>query len=293
MPGQGAAPSPVAAIKKLRPTSELKYGMWYITHRVFLYRLAIGSLIGVCGLLVLFNIWKWAVYLIEIPQSSAVRASLATGINYAAANAHFTAQPLVVDKTLLVPSGTNVYDALSELINPNARFVAEFDYAFLVGGTTTPMQHATLLPGDSGLFRYSPLTSVAGSPSIIFNNIVWKRLSAHDFADVQEYQKNRLRFTVSDFVFTPASQEGPGGSSISFKIKNESAFSYAEPHFMVGLYNGDVLVGALPWQADTFKSQEEKNVDLRSFVPLLQVTSIQLFPSVNIYSSSVYLQPGV
>lgn len=281
--------------KKFKTDSELSYGLWYVTHRVFLYRLGVGLLVTLCALLVGYSVVRWVVYLAEIPQSAYIQKNLSTANNYNAFHAHFDAQSLVIDKTLLLQSGSNTYDAVSEIINPNPHFIAQFDYVFNTQTTNTPPMRAVLLPGQDSIFKTSGLSNAAGSPNIILRNLMWQRLDPHLYPAPIEYQSNRLRFTLSGFTFIPASisVDTVGGSSISFKVKNESAFGYVQPRFLVGLYNNESLVGVLPWQIESFPSQAEKDVDLRSFVPGLQVTSIKLFPSINVYDNSVYLSPGV
>ncbi len=276
-------------------SKELKLSLWFVRHKVLLYRLTVGALIAVC-------IIEWAYSLASLGLFAAVgwradqqlRASLANFTNYAQMNERVAAQPIGILSTQVVPGGVNKYDAVAEVVNPNDHFIAQFDYSFALGGTKTNSMHAVLLPGEDRLVPLYGIESVAypGDATLVIEHLTWQRVSAHQVITPTEWQANRLNFQTSNFHFVPAeSPESAKTNIITFDYFNNTAFSYREPSFVVGLYSHQTLVGVLPLTLPDFVTFETKKVDLRSLVNNLQVDEVRVFPTINVYDLSAYLPP--
>ena len=120
----------------------------------------------------------------------------------------------------------------------------------------------------------------------------WNRISNHDIVDIASWQAERLNFIVSNFSFLRfGNTEDPSANVIKFDIQNDSAYSFVQPNFMVGLYQSNSLVGVMPLELNQFKAGETKSVDLRNFVSGLNVTDIKLFPIIDNYQKSSYIPP--
>jgi hypothetical protein len=98
---------------------------------------------------------------------------------------------------------------------------------------------------------------------------------------------------VTDFAFIRA-ETNPGvtAHSVRFTLTNNSAFSFKNPLFYVGLYNADTLVGIISLELHNLRAQETKSIDLRSFVQNLNVSDIKIFPRFDVFDPYVYLKPG-
>ncbi len=276
------------------PTSNFKWAIWYVTHKILLYKILVGFLIGFSVLTILFGLWKWGDYFIfGIAEDQLLERSISTAINYSGINQSFSAQPLQIAGTQILVSGVNRYDIISEVANPNPRFVASFDYAYQLGGdATTAAQHAMLLPGETRplvFLGYADGTPGA-STGLVLSNVTWDRIDAHQAPDIENWQKDRLNFVVTDFSFVASrSAEDANAHIIRFKLTDDSLYGYNAPSFQVGLFDNGSLVGILPWSLDRIKSGETVSVDLRSFAPDLNVSEIKVFPLINIYDKEVYL----
>lgn len=270
---------------------EFKYGTWYIKHRLILYKTLIGFLIGISAIFWLFSLWKWGVYILDYNKTQQLQQSLSGSVNYTGIHSHFSAQPLQVISSQVLPSGQNKYAAMAQVINPNGRFLIFFDYYFVVGGQNTPVQKTFLLPGESRPLSYLGVEN-AGGADLILENITWQRISAHDVVNTKDWQAYRLNFAVSDFVFLKSlAQEGNNADAVQFKLTNNSPYSYVNPDFYVVLSSSGGMVGILPLHLDSIKSLETKSIDLRSLAPGLYVSDIAVYPIINVYDSSAYLSP--
>ena len=271
-------------------SQELKWGFWYVKHKALLYKILVITLVSIDSIFVLFGLWRWGDYLLGWQDAQRVQNSLAASVNYTGIHPRYSAQPIQAINTQIFSSRENKYDAVAELINPNSRFLAKFNYYFIINGEKTPAQKTFLLPGESRLVAYLGIKDGAGSiPAIVLENIEYQRISAHKITDTISWQAYRLNFQVSDFVFLKSlAQEGANTDAIQFKLANASPYSYAAPDFYVALLQNGQMVGILPLHLDSINSLEIKNIDLRNFAPGLSVTEIVLYPIINVYDEGVY-----
>jgi hypothetical protein len=131
-----------------------------------------------------------------------------------------------------------------------------------------------------------------GAPVLFLDRVMWQRIPNALVADTQTWQAERLNFTVKDFSFTRAeSTEGVGSHIISFVVTNNSPYAYTAPRFYVALLLQQSIVGLMPLSIPQFKSLEERKIDVRSFVPTINVSDIKIFPLINVYDDTVYRKP--
>ena len=276
-------------------SSQLRYGLWLGRHQVLLYRLVLFLLV-IGGIVTWgFSLWSWGNYIIfGIPRDAQLAFDLSHFTNYTLFHERLQPAPLQIVSVELLPGGVNTFDAVAEVINPNQRWLANFSYHFVINGVATVAQDGFLLPGQSSVLVSFGSDGGGGSaPTIEITNIHWLKISNHTVADTVAWQADRLNFVVSNFVFGRAGEnfDSPTAQRIQFKFSNRSAFGYAAPHFAVGLYANQSLVGVIPLALDKFVSLETKDIDLRSFVPALTADSAQVFPFINVYDPAVYVAP--
>lgn len=274
---------------------DLAYSFWYVQHKVLLYRLLVVFLVALSIIFWVFSLFRWGEYLIfGLAEDAQLFQAVSVVPNYTSLQQHFAAQQLQVLNTHIVPSGANSYDAVSELTNPNGHFLVQFDYHYVIDGLRTDSQHAFLLPNETRIIGFLGLksSSYPGVANLVLERVAWKRISPHAITLPKAWQDDRLNFTISDFIFTPSGAgDGLQVNSISLSLTNNSAYAYKEPHFLLGLYNQDMLVGVAPFQLPSLASLETQKIDLRTFVPNIQVTTVQVYPLINVYDPTVYLSP--
>lgn len=274
-------------------TKELQYSLWYMKHKVLIYRLGIFSLILIIVFLFLLSGVLWTFYVAGIPAATELERVSTQAPNYTTVAERQKAIPLQVTQTSIFSGGVNKYDAVSEITNENIRFIARFVYSYIVGNQKTTPQNAVVLPGQSTLIANLGLTDAPSNATLEIDGLQWQRLSNHTLPDPKTYQADRLQFVVNNFVFTNVYSQGDlKVNRLTFNLTNASAYSYRQPQFYVGLYSGGGLVGVMPLQFDSFAAGETKAIDLRNFVNNAQVQSVEIFPRIDVYDESVYLPPA-
>jgi len=274
---------------------ELKLGLWFARNKVLLYKILIGSLIGLNIIFWVFSLWKWGDFLIfGITENTKLAQSATQFVNYTGIQAHFSPQPLQIITTQFFNSGPGKVDVVAEVANLNDRFVVRFDYYFMINGQKTDVNAGILLPGEDKPVAVLGLEDsvFSGTPELVLENLKWTRISSHDVKDVPSWQGERLNFAVSDVKFIrKGSEEGVAAAAIQFKLTNQGPYGFVNPKFYVGLYQGQAMVGVLPLELQRFHSQQIVDVDLRSFATNISVTDIKVFPLIDIYDPAVYMEP--
>ncbi|MEK7625369.1 MAG: hypothetical protein AAB467_03395 [Patescibacteria group bacterium] len=289
----------VSASRYIDPTGEftskdLKYGLWWVKYKVLLYRLLVAGLIALSIVFWVYSIPSWVVFLVQIPEASRVEKQSSEFINYNSIIRRFNQKPLQIISTNLFQGGVGKVDAVAEVANLNDDSYATFDYVFRISGTSTAPGKAIILAGSKTLAASLGLADMPGATgaALQIRNLQWQRVSAHDIPDVKSWQDSRINFTVRSTTFeNPITTPELKTNRLAFDLKNESAFGYKRPQFLVGLYSQGSLVGAMLLQTDDFHSLEMKSVDLRNFTSNLLVQSIEIFPQINIYDQDVFLPP--
>ena len=275
---------------------ELEYSLWWIRNKVLVYRITVFALLGINVLIWSFNIGKWGVYIFGLGEDKRMEIYSTRFYNYTLSQDHFKPKQLQTGTTNAFPGGVGKYDLVTEIQNPNHNFMAIIKYRYFLGVTSTGQFEGIVLAGDRSMLNILGLPEeqvAVGSVALQIENMGWKRISPHQVKDPPAWQEERLRFRIKDFTFQNSmATDGLKTNRIAFTLKNESAYAYKTPRFFVGLYSGDALIGVMPLQTEDFRSQEEKNIELRNFSSSLQPTEIKIFPQINLYDPAVYLSPG-
>ncbi len=286
--------------KYVDPTGEFgsgqfKWAMWYVKNKVMLYRLAVILLIIFSVTTISFSLWKAVNILVyDLTEKPIIEQQLSASIDYTVLHPRFSPFPIEILNTYVLPGGTERVDALAEVVNPNERYIATFDYYFDFGTTSTARQTAILLPLENKPVAIFGLDSAeyAGGSNFMIENLHWSRVSAHEVADVRSWQEDRLLFNIENFVFGFADSAGEANAnSIRFSLKNDTAYGYKNPLFYIGLYQGGTLAGVMKFDLLDFQSLETRQIDLRNFVQNLSVSEIKIFPVIDLYNKEVYLAP--
>lgn len=274
--------------------SEFKRGLWFVKHKILLYKLTVGFLIAWILIFGGYAIITFADYLVfGIASDLNLQKQLTIFPDYTNIQPKYAPIPLQVQGVSSLAGGSNSFDLAAQVFNPNKNFIVYFDYYFNVGDQKTPIQRGFLLAGETRPVVYFGLKGgYPGDVNLVMENVAWKRLRAQIIKDPINFQAERLNFLVSNFSFTSQSaSDDVGANVIKFDLKNDSAYGYRDASFVVGLMNGGGLSAAMPLLLRDFKAGETRNVDLRNFVSNLPVDNVQLFPLIDTYNKDMYLAP--
>lgn len=274
-------------------TGQFKWSLWFVKNKLLLYRLLVSFLIIFSVFTFGFSLWKgYGLLIYEFTIRADMERELAHSPNYGALNVVFTPMPVEILNTQIFTGGTDKIDVVSEIINPNERHVARFDYYYDFDGVQTERQTAVLLPTESRPVAALGLDTdeFTGSANIVIGSVSFTRVNNHKIPDLAAWMEERLNFGVENFVYTPADGD-LGANSIKFSLANMSPYGYRHPYFYVGLLQNGGLVGLMKFDLLDLQSQETREIDLRNFVQNLAVSEIKLYPLIDLFDDGVYLAP--
>lgn len=275
-------------------SSQFKRSVWFAKHKVALYKMTVFVLIVASIGFWVYGLIGIGDYIVNgIKQDALLQRNLASFPDYSGLAERYGAKPLQVDGLYSYANGSKAYNLTAQVTNLNNNFIVHFDYHFVVGTESTPSQHGFILAGQSVPLTYFGYNNSLNGFNLVFENVVWKRVSLHTIKNAIDWQNERLNFVISDFAFSSAA----GGTDVSsnrltFKLQNNSSYNYKHADFIVGLMQSGSLASVMLLSLDNFQSLETRDIDLRNYDSSLLANDVVVYPMIDIYDPSVYLAPG-
>ncbi len=276
---------------------KLKWGYWWVTHKVQVRRWFTVFLAIVAFVLVGYAAYGFADW--YFGSGVRERAALATYLQPAIDISLFrrdTPKKPVIEPVSILATGEGTFDMIARITNPSKSFWMDFDYRFVSGGSVVgTVQHGFLLPASS---KYLYLLGVKGtrpgSASMELNNVSVHRVDPHVIKpDYVTWGRARLNFKITDIKFTPPAPTDPlAVSRATFTVKNDTGFGYWNAGFFVMLRSESSIVGANYVVITELRAGQTRTVDASWFADVPGVTDVQVTPDVNIFDDRVYIPPG-
>ena len=279
-------------------TKELRASEWYVRHRVLLGKLGTGSLVAICVLLNGYALLAWGNYLFfGLVEDAAMESQVVASVqNYNRIKPLYQAQAFQVNEVNSFALGSDRYDFVANITNPNKRFLGELTYSFQYSGGKTEPRTTIMLPGRTRPVAERGVES-SGLPAgiqFIIEDIKWKKINPHVVFDPEAYIDERLKFEFSNFDFVQKSAAADRPSNqMRFDIRNKSSYSFWQPTIYIELLNGTQTVGLMTTIIDKFLSGETRTVDLRNTTENLVVTDIRVHPYVNVFVLDEFMKVRV
>jgi len=278
---------------------QLKWGYWWVTHKVqvrkvftFFLALVALALVGYAG----FGFADWY-FGSGVKERQDIGQLARTVINYPAFHEKFAPQELNIEGTSVLEAGEGMYDLATRLANPNASWWAEFDYQFLSGTEPlTASRRGYILPGDVK-YLIGLGTKAASFPSgaaVAVANLVWHRLDNHVVRpDYATWSASRLNFLINDVKFqAPDPADQLKVSRASFTLQNDSGYGYWKVGFFIALLKDEQLVGANYVTVSELRAGDVRPVEASWFSDLPSVDRVEVTPEVNLFDNGVFIPPG-
>lgn len=265
-----------------------KRGVWWIDHRAKLKKVGLGVFIIFDALLLLFVGWKFLdAFAISYDAENNSVAGMAVlgqselhGFSDSAA-----AAPLSIGEVGAVAAGDETnYDLYGLVVNPNADWYAVFQYAFKLKDGETAEETGFILPGEEKILAvFKATTSRTTSVDLILRNVEWYRVDAHMIPDYEIWAAEHT-MQISEASF---SRDGEAATA-SFVVKNQTAFSFWQPSFIVALWRGSTLGGLIRLTTAEIESGETETLSARWFGAVPAVTKIDVYPEINLLDAAAY-----
>ena len=271
----------------------LKASYWYVSHKLQLRQGLIVFLIVLSLILYSYSLYKaLAIFLIDDRSWAQDLSSLTESpIDYSYFRQANKAQELELLSFESADGRQNRYDFIAKVFNPNADFVAEAVLFQLISGNEIIAEKTGFIYPEAekyiAFFGQEILGEV--NPILKIAKVNWRRVRGFESLSLA-----RLQFEISDIKFKSARESGLGGdlavSTLNFKIKNNSAFSYWQVGVYLVLLSGQRVAGANYLTLDQFSSGETRQAEMRWYETLPPISKVEILPEVNILDPAVYMR---
>jgi len=271
---------------------ELKFGEWYLKHRV-LIRKALVAILFLFSLVTLGgSLTYWGYYYSSgyWTDKQITTQEIEQFQNYRNLQPLYEAKPVEVSNVNILKTASEKYNVVAQINNVNKRWWGKITYHFNFSGGETEKKEAMLLPGRENtraIFGVENDNITQGAEFAI-DDMEWKKVNPHNIPQVQNYMRARLNFPVNNFSFSTGDDDTP--PNVNFSVTNNTAYSYWDGRFLVEFYDGNSLVAVKDINLEKFRTGEERQVNL-TFLENINITRMELNPKINAFTQEAYMEP--
>jgi len=271
---------------------KLKFSYWYISHKLQLKKVLAGFLIVISVGLFSYSIYSASLTLFVYDQEyrdmiSAMSMPLIDYQYFHQKNKPFSLQ---LGSFEVISANDGRYDFLVKINNFNDKWIAESAVIQLFDGSRLVATKSTFIyPGQDKFVIFFGKTDVSPSTALVkISDVKWRR-----YLEFDNFASARLNFEVSDIKFNSAGKLNTPGvlpvSNLSFKIKNNTAYSYWQVGVYMILMTGNGIGGANYFAIDQFRAGEERKVEMNWYEPLPPIYEVKIIPEVDIFDAGSYM----
>lgn len=253
---------------------QLRFSYWYITNKLLLRRVIIFILAIIASAFWIYTIVGLVLFLLDFERiDNQAKQSL-----FSPADTSWSAQS-GAPKSIELGGGMSFagadgsFDLVTEISNPNADWLAEFDYNFRPESTSSVAQKSFLLPGESKYLM--DLGKSFSEINLEISNIKWRRIYQYD-----KLKESHHRFIIENqWLFPPVKAGDPG--RVKFEIINESPYGYWDAWAIIESYSGGNLVSINRAPLSAIKAGEVRAVELNWLQDLPGIDNFMVDIDVN------------
>ncbi|HCC23586.1 TPA: hypothetical protein DF272_05435 [Candidatus Falkowbacteria bacterium] len=264
---------------------KLKFGYWFVKHRLMIRRIFILTLVGVDAILVIAVLYGFLnLFLLSRATEQRMELELsAPKLSYDTLWQINQPIALVVSGSGAFVNGAGKYDFWAEVENTNANWYAkEVKYHFEAGETVTATKIDYILPASVHyILDLGAETQAAPNAVLVLEDVKWEKV-----ADYEKLRDKILNIEVLEPRFIPSGQStlsgNTGVSRVEFKAKNSSAYNFWQIDFVVMLIRGNSAVFINKVPVRDFRSGQEKNISFNIYQNLSGTGEVRVLPAVDI-----------
>lgn len=268
---------------------EMKFGYWFVTHRLLLRRIGLMAFMAVDAIIVLAAFYGLvSFYFIARGDNLKMQQALTTPqINFNYWQEKSQPMPLAINFSTALNNGGTKYDMVASVMNPNKTwYSAAVKYHFQENNVVTPTRTDYILPLQEKYVMELGYASdtVMGSPELVIEDVAWQKVT-----DYELLRDKIFNIEIANNEFS--SQIDAAGArlnQIHFEATNNSAYNFWDMHFKVLLYRGDTLVYVNDVPIRTFMSNEKKDMWLSVFPDSVIGGKVLVVPEVDILNPASF-----
>lgn len=207
-------------------------------------------------------------------------------------SANRQAKGVVVSNAQVLPGTDGRFDLVGTVSNPNAAWIARFEYYFETAAGDTPKTQGYALPGRETYVTELSQGDGKGRPAsaqLHVENITWERVQDIAPNDVQEWIDDHDRLTISDLAHGAVTTIGTRDVvQTSFTITNESPYSYWDVDLILLLRVGRNIVGVNKVRLPALDSGETTQQTVNWFWSASSGAMPEVVPQIDFFDPEVY-----
>ncbi len=274
--------------------NQLKAASFWVRHRIGLRRLGYASLITLTSGLWLFNLWHLLdAYAISYPRESRIPALILQNQLTMASFESAMPQPVIPSNVSIFANTDGRQDFLTELVNPNADWWAEFTYAFDTGTGKTPGRNGFILPDGRAVLTQlgwkgdAPATAA----TLSIDQVRWHRVDplAVD-RSYPQFQQTRLNMEIKDVTYrTDVQIDSKPIGQTQFTLTNHSGYGFWNLDLAVILYRAETPVATTRITLAEVRPGETRPVTVNWPDQPSGISRTEIVPQVNILDPKTFL----
>lgn len=273
---------------------QLKWGYWFVTHKLMLRRILSAVLIVFSAATLGFSGYGFTLDIMDAQDRANMIMDLSTWhLNPAVTVAQSPKGLSLSNAQVIVTQGK--YDLIGTVTNTNQYFAGHFTYRFTGGSFVSEPIEAFILPGEQKFIAQLGVTS-ASRPSNAALEIVsttWQRLDRHKYPDWKSFAAEHLNLPITEISYSPSIELVKGKAAIGktlFKITNNTGYGYYGIRALIVMYRGPAIVAVNSMGFDTLRPNETRSGEVTWYEDYGAVTSIKVFPEIDILNSASYIK---
>ena len=274
---------------------KLRFGLWFVERKEKFKKAFIIFVVAVGALAWTYVIWGTFSYFIfgMRKDDQMVAEMIKQRLLSHSAMVSIGATDLQIGSTYTMETGTDKYDYVVIINNPNQKYYGNFIYTLVSNGIKIEERTGFIMPGEKKYVMFLGVDKSVGQATIEFSNVGWRRVDAHAVPDLNDYIKSHLSFEVNNANFSGGRVDLNRGSKmndLSFDVTNKNPYNYWEVNFLIGLYRNNELVGVNKYSLSQVMSGQTYNAKMSWPGVLDRADSIDIQPELNIFSNEIYMK---
>jgi len=265
--------------------------LWLIEHRELFKKIGLGIFITFDAILVLFAGWQFLdAYAIsyDAEQKNVAVMAVVGQSDLRGFSDFAAAKPLTVSEATALPAGDGKsYDFYTSLSNSNTDWYAVFKYVFVTKDGETAEQTGFILPKSQKPIIFLEATQAQpATVNLSLRDVSWYRVDTHEISDYDVWFADRLGFVIENSAFAKLDPSLP--ATLSFTVKNTTAFSYWQPSFTAVLWRGNDVGAVMRLTTSGLASGEIKNLSARWLGLAPTITKIEIKKQNKVRRAKLY-----
>lgn len=265
---------------------KINFGLWLSEKRKDINKIIIIFLVLISVFFFSYSIYSYIVYFIngspEIDNHSSIVTTPKNQVS-----------DLVISNPLTFKNN-NDYDLAATLKNPNDRFIAYFNYCFIVDEVEITCDDSFILPNDEKtlLALSKIIPSESSTANLTISRVSWQRIDNRKIPNWNDYVSDRLNISINNIKVSSSGSNSSGQkfNYLEFSIINNGAYSYYQLPLNINFYRGDQVVGVNRHIINDFQAGEKRVVRLSWVTSLTNITKTEISPDINILDPEVYFK---